>query len=177
MILEHNENVKSDIAGTIIDIEFIGQFNRFFSADDSRRYKDIKQVIFGFINKESLCVYCAEGMEAITELDQKTSEVIGSLRRPFFAFHSRIESAVLSHVLGYEFPFDGELSSESRENKAKVVRELGIDNYGDPFFNDGNLCTRAWKDSRFDEAIAHNRACLLKERDILIKRNFRSLDN
>jgi len=28
----------------------------------------------------------------------------------------------------------------------------------------------------FDKAIAHNRACLLKERDILIKRGFRKPD-
>jgi hypothetical protein len=29
----------------------------------------------------------------------------------------------------------------------------------------------AWHKGEFDAAIAHNRACLLKERDILIKRS------
>ena len=173
MILEHSEIIESDIDGTIIDIEFIGHFNRFFSADDSRRYKDIKLVIFGFINRESLNVYCAKGMESVPELNIKTSEVISNLKRPFYAFHCRVESSVLFHVLGHAVPFDGELSSELHENKAKAVRELNIDNYDDPFFNDGNLCTQAWNDLKFEEAIAHNRACLLKERDILMIRNFR----
>ena len=84
-------------------------------------------------------------------------------------------SSVYAH--GYEVPFDGELSNEWHENKAKAVRELSINNYDDPFFNDGNLCTQAWKDLKFDEAIAHNRACLLKERDILIARNLRKPDD
>jgi hypothetical protein len=34
----------------------------------------------------------------------------------------------------------------------------------------GLQCSEAWKVGQFDKAIAHNRACLLKERDILIKR-------
>jgi len=177
MILEKSENIKSDISGTIIDVEFIGQFNRFYSANDSRRYKDIKQVIFGYIDRESLHIYCAKGMEAISELDKQTPEIVNSLKRPFYAFHSRVESAVLSRIFGHEFSFNGELSTEWKENKATAVRELNISNYDDPFFNDGTLCTQAWKDSKFDEAIAHNRACLLKERDILIKRNFRKPDD
>jgi len=35
---------------------------------------------------------------------------------------------------------------------------------------------QAWQDEEFDKAMAHNRACLLKEKDILLKRGFRKPD-
>ncbi len=175
MIIEHKEDINSDFQGTIIDIEFIGDFNRFFLPDDSRRYKDMKQVILGFINKETLHIYCAKGMEAIAELDAKTPEIIDGLERPFLAFHCHIASGLLFYLLGSKLLFDGELNKDNFERKGQAVKELNIDNYDDPFFNDGSRCSKAWKNSKFNEAIAHNRACLLKERDILINRLFRKL--
>lgn len=34
----------------------------------------------------------------------------------------------------------------------------------------------AWDNGGYNEVIAHNRACLLKERDILLKRGYREPD-
>jgi len=34
----------------------------------------------------------------------------------------------------------------------------------------------AWQAGEFDKAVAHNRACLMKERDILLKRGYRKPD-
>jgi hypothetical protein len=34
----------------------------------------------------------------------------------------------------------------------------------------------AWQNGEFDKAIAHNRACLMKERDILLRRGYRKPD-
>ena len=60
--------------------------------------------------------------------------------------------------------------------KAVARSYLGISNYDDPFYDNGYLCKIAWENGEFDRAMAHNRACLLKERDILIKRGFRKPD-
>ena len=178
MIMKYRELIKSDFKGTVIDIETIGPFHNKYN--DSRRYKDIQLVIFGFINRNALQILCAEGEGAINELKQETRKIIDSLERPFYAFNSGFERGVLFHTLDKAIDFEGELQDLPREglreNKARARRELGIPNYDDPFFDDGYRCMIAWEKGEFDSAIAHNRACLLKERDILLKRGFRKPD-
>ena len=167
MIIEHKEDISSNFEGAIIDIETIGEFRNQYP--DSRRYKSIQLVIFGFINRDALQILCAKGMGAIEELRERTGKIIDSLERPFYAFNCNFESGVLFYELGKEIVFDGELQ-EPYESKARAVRDLGIPNYDDPFYDKGLWCMNAWHKGEFDAAIAHNRACLLKERDILIKR-------
>ena len=173
MIIEHQEDITSDFKGTIIDIETFGEFLNQYP--DSRRYKDIQLVIFGFINRYALHILCAKGIEALNELRERTEMIINSLERPLYAFNSEFERSVLFYELGKEIDFDGELQ-EDRESKANARDYLGILNYDDPFYDKGILCMQAWLRGEFDRAMAHNRACLLKERDILIKRGFRKPD-
>jgi len=173
LIIEHKQDISSSFEGTIIDIETIGEFLNQYP--DSRRYKDFQLVIFGFINRHGLHIFCAKGIEAISELKGKTKDIIDSLERPFYAFNCGFETSVLFCELGRELYFDGELQ-EAYESKRKVVRNLDIPNYDDPFYDRGLWCMNAWHNEEFDAAMAHNRACLLKERDILIKRGFRRPD-
>ncbi len=176
MIIEHKEDITSNFEGTIIDIETIGDFLNQYPDSDSRQYKDIRLVIFGFINRHALHIFCARGMEAINELKEKTVDIIDNLERPFYAFRSEFERGVWFHQLGKKVDFDGELQRYRRESKRIARTELDIPSYGDPFNGKGKLCMEAWLMGEFDKAIAHNRACLLKERDILIKRGFRKPD-
>ena len=171
MIIEHEEDISSNFEGTVIDIETIGEFLNHYP--DSRRYKGIQLVIFGFINRYALHILCAKGIRAIDELRERADKIIASLERPFYAFNTDFERGVLFYEFGKEINFDGELQ-ETRESKGKVVRDLDIPNYGDPFYDRGLWCMNAWYNGEFDNAIAHNRACLLKERDILLKRGFRT---
>jgi hypothetical protein len=173
VIIERKQDISSSFEGTIIDIETIGEFLNQYP--DSRRYKDIQLVIFGFINRDTLHILCAKGMRAINELREKTKDIIDSLERPFYAFNTEFERSVLSYEFGKEIDFDGELQ-EGRESKATTRSYLGIPNYDDPFYDRGLWCMNAWHNGEFDAAIAHNRACLLKERDILLKRGFRTPD-
>ena len=70
--------------------------------------------------------------------------------------------------------FTGLIFKSKYEPKRNAVRRLGIGNYGDPFDGDGKKCKEAWlRGDAIDKCIEHNRACLLKERDILLKRGFR----
>jgi hypothetical protein len=174
VIIDYKEDISSNIEGTIIDIETIGQFLNQYP--DSRRYKNIQLVIFGFINRYAFQIFCAKGIEVINELRERTGMIIESLDRPFYAFNAEFERSVLFYELGKEIDFDGELNREKYESKLDAVRNLGIPNYEDPFYDNGFLCMQAWKDEEFDRAIAHNRACLLKEKDILLKRGFRKPD-
>jgi len=176
VIIEHKEDISSNFEGTIIDIETVGKFDeRYRYTNDSREYRYIQQVIFGFINKHSLNIFCAKERKAISDLGAETLKLITSLQRPFYAFNCNFERGVLFYELGKEIDFDGELQ-EGHESKARAVGDLAIPNYNDPFYDKGVLCMQAWEDGEFDRAIAHNRACLLKERDILIKRGFRKPD-
>jgi len=172
MILSRKERQDVDFDGTVIDIETIGDFDDSYESD-SRRYKNLTQVIFGYVTKERLHVYCAQGEESILELAEKVKEGIQTLNRPFHAFNCDFESGVFFHHLGIQILFDGELQGSNREWKGNARQSLKIPNYDDPFDDSGKKCKEAWEARNFQDAMAHNRACLLKERDILIRRGHR----
>lgn len=171
MIRELHEETLADIRGTVIDIETTGWFSREYR-DDSRKCRDIKQVILGYITQKYLHIYCAEDEEGIKKLKEMTPGILASLERPYYAFNCGFESSVWFHHAGIKIKFDGELQGEPYESKKEAVRRLGISNYNDPYFDAGVRCMEAWERRDFKGAIAHNRACLLKERDILIKRGY-----
>ncbi len=176
MIIEYEENISSDFKGTIIDIEAIGEFNNNRSYkiyNDSRQCENFQQVIFGIIDERELRILCAKGKETIEELKSQTEQILCSLERPFYAFNADFESSVWFHHIGITIYFDGELQKFKFESKADAIKSLGIPNYDDPFNDDGNLCREALERGDFDNAIKHNKACLLKERDILLKRGYR----
>lgn len=170
----HIEKMKSDFEGTIIDLETIGSFNREFY--DSRIYAGIRPVIFGYIDKKGLQIHCAKSKKSITKLNKKMDEMLEGLERPFYAFNSSFERGVLFHTLGKEIEFEKELNLRKFERKASAVANLGIEQYGDPFNDVGKLCMEAWEAGKLKDAMAHNRSCLLKERDILLKRGHREPD-
>jgi hypothetical protein len=169
MIQELNEEAKSDFEGTILDIETIGEFDP-ACPYDSRHYRKFKQVVFGYIDKDHLHIYCAQNPEGIEKLKLMTPEIFAALKRPYYAFNCNFESGVWFHQAGIQINFDGELQGEPFESKKNAILLLKIRNYDDPFFDKGQLCIKAWSDLHFEKVIAHNRACLLKERDILLKR-------
>lgn len=173
MVREHNEKINSSFSGTIIDIETIGNFNNF---SDSRRYKNIVPVIFGFINNNELSILCAKRKESIELLKKKILGILEKLERPFHAFNCDFESGVFFHNLNKKIIFEKELNTEKYEAKRNAVSALKIPQYDDPFFDNGKFCMEAWLSGQIEKAIAHNRSCLLKERDILLKRGFRNPD-
>ena len=175
MILEHIEPSGVDFEGTIIDIESIGEFNQQFKYD-SRNYINIKQVILGYITKENLHIYCATCPHEIEELRLKTPAIMKDLAKPYYAFNCNFESGVLFHHAGIKIDFDGELQGVAFERKKDAILQLRIPNYDDPFFDIGFMCIKAWNSQDFKKAVAHNRACLLKERDILVKRGHKEPD-
>jgi hypothetical protein len=174
LIQEHREDVSSNFKGTIIDIETIGDFNgRYRNTGDWREYEGIQQVIFGLINGKYLQILYVTKKEEIDELNKRIDAIIDKLEKPFYAFNTSFEVNVLTCQLGREISFECELQREKFESKANAVRALGIPTHGDPFNDKGILCMYAWQNGEFDKAIAHNRACLMKERDILLRRGYR----
>lgn len=174
MVKIYTETIASDFEGTIIDLETIGNFDDRY--DDSRRYRDIIPVIFGYMNREGIRILCAEDQSSISELGLEIIKVLDSLGRPFYAFNADFERGVLFKRLRKEITIDGELNQEKFESKKKVVRFFTIPNYGDPCNDNGLLCSQNWLKGKIEPAILHNRSCLLKERDILLKRGSRKPD-
>ncbi len=143
-ILRFRENMTSNFDGTVIDVETIGEFNKFSKdTNDSREYESLRQVIFGFINGKGLRVFCAKGEEAISKLNSLTEQILNRLERPFYAFNTNFESGVWFHQLGKKISFDGELQGSIREYKSNAVKSLHIPNYNDPFNDSGKLCKEA----------------------------------
>lgn len=174
MILIHEEKLKSNLDGTIIDIETIGEFSNEYK--DSRVYKEIESVIFGFIDSSGLSIYCAKNKGSLEKLKNEIPSLLDNLKRPFYAFNCHFEMGVFFHSLNKKVLFERELNERKYERKSSAVFELEIPQYNDPFRDNGKLCKEAWLQGKIDKAIAHNRSCLLKERDILLKRGFRKPD-
>jgi len=129
---EYEEKLASDIQGTIIDIESAGNFSNTYN--DSRRYENIISVIFGYIDRERLHVYCATSADEIPELKALIRQLMKELKNPFHAFNVEFETCVFYHHIGIEELFERELNIEKYEKKSKAVRILNIPNYSDPFF-------------------------------------------
>ena len=109
MLKEYDEVIKSEFAGTIIDIESVGNFDDRFA--DSRKYNNIIQVILGYIDKDHLHIYCAENDESINALKNLTNEIVPGLQKPLFAFNCEFEACVFFHHVGIEIVFEGELNN------------------------------------------------------------------
>lgn len=174
MVHQHKEKINSIIEGTIIDIETIGNFNNNYG--DSRRYMNIVPVIFGYIDSESLQIHCAKNIDSLEKLNKIIADELDTLDKPFYAFNSDFERGALFHSLKKEVPFERELNKAKFEPKRDTVAQLKIPQYDDPFKDDGKLCSDSWKKGELKDSIAHNRSCLLKERDILLLRGFRKPD-
>lgn len=175
MLKVHEEVEKSEFKGTIMDIETIGDFDR--SYYDSRRYANLLPVILGCMTNNVLRIYYVEKKKEIRDLEQKIIEVLSGLKKPFYAFNCEFEVGVLFHSCGQKVRFDYELNQEKFESKGGVVRLLGINSYDDPFNDVGRLCAEAWLRGEIKKCIRHNRSCLLKERDILLRRGSRKPDD
>ncbi|MBW3004246.1 hypothetical protein KY310_00225 [Candidatus Woesearchaeota archaeon] len=186
-ILAYTEETKSDFEGTIIDLETVGEFDRSFS--DSREYRGITPVILGLITRDYLLIFAEKPPLEIPDWlkgkieERKPFEAIKKeikfelrrFERPFYAFNARFEKGVLYHFIGEEIEFL-ELNERQFENKERLVKAMGIDTYDDPFQGNGLACSQAYQAGDVIAAMMHNRACLLKERDILLRRGHREAD-
>ena len=65
------------------------------------------------------------------------------------------------------FDFENELQARAMENKERAVQQLKIPSYNDPYRGKGFRCVDAFVKGDLENIAKHNRACLLKERDIL----------
>jgi hypothetical protein len=174
MLTRFSEKAKSNLGGTIVDIETIGDFC--YDYDDSRHYHKLRPTAFGHIDKDGLNIICARGTNGIEALKEEIKRTLPDLRSPLFAFNCCFEQGVLFHSCETKISFQGELNGEKFESKKKTVASLGIRNYDDPFNDNGLRCAQAWLNGQYELVIKHNRSCLLKERDILLTRRYREPD-
>lgn len=180
MVILHSETTKSNFKGTIIDIEAIGEFCREYR--DSREYQKLIPLIFGYIDKNGLNVICSKidcskRVEPTKNFKEAVAQTVPNLRKPLYAFQCCFEQGVLFHSWGITINFDGELNKDKYEGKGDAVASLGIENYGDPFNDVGRKCKEALEKGNTELSIRHNISCLLKERDILLRRDYRTPEN
>lgn len=173
LVYSYERTISEPLVGSVIDIETIGEFDQRYK--DSRECSNLKQIILGYISNNKLQIFCAHNNQGIVELAGMTKTIVENLQRPTYAFNCSFESAVWFHQVGFTYIFDGELQKYRFEKKGDAIISLRISNYADPFFDDGLKCSMKWESGKLKYAIAHNRACLLKERDILLKRGYRDV--
>lgn len=178
------ESPVKGFKGTIIDIETIGEFS---DCDGLERYKQIRPIVVGFLDCEKIEIFyiTKETDRDLKELTIAVRAKLSEVDHPFYAFNTEFEMSVLYWFLGEAVTFDRDLmfrvnTSYGRtvwESKRYLVRDLGIPNFDDPFWDIGYKVLGGWEDFQKTgtpkflwEIIRHNRACLLKEHAILKKR-------
>jgi len=159
------------VKGTIIDLETIGSIRNEFR--DTRRYEKVRPYLFGYLNGNTIIQKYVEKPDHITELVLWIKKAISTnfLQVPLYAFFTEFEAGVIYCTTGIKVNFDRELK-KGLGGKESIVKKLGISAYNDPFPGAGVKCIDEFKRGNIDVCLKHNRACLLKERDILFKRGF-----
>ena len=167
-MLENKETIKRGVNGTIIDIETIGEFIRQYPSYDLMCYSELRPTIFGYLTEDNLVQYCAEGSNDISELIKIIRDTMPQLPKPYYALNCYFERGILFHRCDLEPEFI-DVRGETRGRKWAIRESLGIPSYNDPFNGVGYTCLLEWKKENYGQCLAHNRACLLIERDILEK--------
>jgi len=171
-IKERILNVEADpLDGTIIDLETIGSIRNEFK--DTRRYEKVRPYLFGYLNGNTIVQKYVEKPDHISQLVQWIKEAISTnfFKVPLYAFFTEFETGVIYCTTGIKVNFDRELKI-GFGGKESIVKKFGINAYDDPFPGAGVKCIDEFKGENIADCLKHNRACLLKERDILFKRGF-----
>jgi hypothetical protein len=157
--------------GTIIDLETIGPIRNEFR--DTRRYEKVRPYLFGYLAGNTIVQKYVEKSDHILQLVQWIKKIILTdlFQKPLHAFFTEFESGVIYCATGIKVNFDRELKIGSG-GKESIVKKIGIRAYDDPFPGAGVKCIEEFKGGNIADCLKHNRACLLKERDLLIKRGF-----
>jgi len=159
------------LEGTIIDLETIGPIRNGFR--DTRRYEKVRPYLFGYLNGNTIVQKYVEKPDHIPQLVQWIKETILTdlFQKPLYAFFTEFETGVIYCTTSIKVNFDRELK-KGAGGKESIVKKLGISAYDDPFPGVGVKCIEEFKRGNIENCLKHNKACLLKERDILFKRGF-----
>lgn len=162
MILKYEELAWHFEAGTIIDFETVGAFDKHYK--NYLQYRDIYPVIFGILSKEGIRIKYITNPDDIDELLEVIKEDLHVLQRPFWAFNTVFEQSIIKARFGMTIKFK-ELNTWRYESKRSAVKLFGISNFDDPFYGHGELVLDTWPE-HYEVCVKHNRACLLKELEI-----------
>lgn len=168
------EKSESNFSGSIIHIDTIGNLRNEFT--DSRRFSELSPVIVGVIDKNKLKIEYATDKSSVPLLRSRIIVLLNESPKPYFAFNATFVQAVLYHFTGEKIAIAGELNRKPIESRLFAIHALNISQYSDPFADQDKLCAQAWFKGEIEKCVAHARACLLKERDIFIKRGSRKPD-
>ena len=175
------EPVDCDFEGTIVDVETIGSFTPVpsrrleFGQDFIRRYQKIKVTTVGTLSDGVLQIAIALGPEHLDMFGKKALSIVSQSDRPLYAFNKPFEEGCLFWISKNILSFENELQAFPRENKERAVQQLKIPSYNDPYRGKGKKCLDAFNKGDLENIAKHNRACLLKERDILGIRGARTM--
>lgn len=175
------EKRETDFDGTIVDIETIGDFRKVAyppnqDQDYILRYKDMKITTVGIYGGNEIQIYIAKEMNHLDQFQIKAIRIMEHVKRPTYAFNKSFEEGCYywnSNCTLLDVDYD--LQIFVGESKKSLVSKLNINNYDDPFFDDGGKCVDAFLLGNLQDIIRHNRSCLLKEHQILIIRGAKEM--
>jgi len=158
------------LEGTIIDLETIGPLHD--SIKGTKRYREVKPYLFGYLTGNRIVQKYVEKSDHISALLEFIKETnFADFQKPLYAFFVEFETGVIYCSTGKRLLFDRELK-KGKGSKEELVKKFGISNYDDPFPGQGIRLIQEFENGNIEGPLRHNKACLLKERDILYRRGF-----
>ena len=158
------------LEGTIIDLETVGPIHN--GLKGTKRYEEVRPYLLGYLTGNMIVqkyVEKSDHIPALLEFIRETNFV--DFQKPLYAFFVEFETGVIYCSTGRKMLFDRELK-KGKGSKEELVKKFGISNYDDPFPGQGIRLIQEFENGNIVGSLRHNRACLLKERDILYRRGF-----
>jgi hypothetical protein len=180
-IIEEYQAQFRDFEGAIIDLESDGApFIDYL--EGAYQYSKHSATSFGILDEDSVEVIAKTCRGTQLQFVNEIEQALEKRDRPYFAFNTEFDMAILSKLLEREIIFDGDIMVE-RVKKEIQVRNFGISNFDDPFNGNGGLAGFSWKRhletkeiKHVQDIMAHNRACVLKEYSLLLHVGFRPIE-
>ena len=172
LFLRRSPLVGAAIEGTIVDLETIGQIHD--GRSGFQRYEDVRPYLLGTLTAEGLSQVYASSVDVLPPLFEfmLSQWIPGYLLAPLYAYNTGFERGVIWASTGHIVDGFRELKVDSL-GKEEAVRAYGLGSYDDPFPGAGIQCMNEFRKGNIEPCLAHNRACLLKERDLLLLRGYK----
>jgi len=158
--------------GTIIELKTIGDADeKYYFHSWDRYYANLKLTIFGYITKDILVQYCAEGPKDLENVVIKMNEIMPTLDPPFYTLFCPIFRSICRNSGTFvPDPLNDVRGDYSTRWSGWDLRErFEISTYDDPFNGEGVRHETEWHKENYTDCMKANRARLQIERDILLK--------
>lgn len=172
LFIRNRPLIGAPIEGTIVDLETIGPIHD--ERSGTEKYEQVRPYLLGTLTAKGISQIYATSTNAFPSLFEfmATQWIPNFLSNPLYAYNTGFEYGVIWSSTRVFVEGFREIKVDSLGKEA-AVKKYKLDAYDDPFPGAGIRCMEEFQRGNIEPCLAHNRACLLKERDLLLLRGYK----